>query len=258
MRLALFGSRQRTRTDSYDYLGTDLGTHAHRGRVQRGRRAAARAVGEDALVGGGEEGWYRFPNLPERDGQSTLAYGGFRTDETALISGLRARRHAVVPARQRARSATSSYADVSAAWTISPKTKLGGQLHARRRLLVPRDDGATPTNLRREGRGVRRQVADAERLPAPVRAAVQLVSDGRSCIVPPEEGLVPSERDDRIREAGGELGYQFRSRVRVGVTVSYTEPASRRSRPSASRACWPASRCSTTRRSRRSGRVARD
>ncbi len=42
-------------------------------------------------------------------------------------------------------------------------------------------------------------------------------------LVPPGEEPVETFRDDRVREAGVELGYQFRSRVRMGVTAIYTE-----------------------------------
>jgi hypothetical protein len=36
------------------------------------------------------------------------------------------------------------------------------------------------------------------------------------------DGIQTAVRDDRVREAGVELGYQFRTRVRVGVTAFYT------------------------------------
>ena len=42
-------------------------------------------------------------------------------------------------------------------------------------------------------------------------------------LVPPGGGSVETYRDDRVREAGIELGYQFRSRVRMGVSAIYTE-----------------------------------
>lgn len=54
----------------------------------------------------------------------------------------------------------------------------------------------------------------------------RLVSDGDVTLVVPDEGLVRSERDDRVHEAGAELGYQFRSRIRAGITVSYTDRVS--------------------------------
>jgi hypothetical protein len=54
----------------------------------------------------------------------------------------------------------------------------------------------------------------------------RLVSDGEVVIVAPEGGLELAERNDRIREAGAELGYQFRSRIRAGVNVSYSDRVS--------------------------------
>ena len=85
--LALFGERERTTTDSQDYLGTDLGETLTRDRYRAGGELRIALSVKTQMVGGGEQEWYRYPNLPERDGDSTLAYGGFRTDETALVAG---------------------------------------------------------------------------------------------------------------------------------------------------------------------------
>ena len=48
------------------------------------------------------------------------------------------------------------------------------------------------------------------------------MSDGEVTIVTPDGEVVQAKQDDRVREAGAELGYQFRSRVRVGVTATYS------------------------------------
>ena len=48
-----------------------------------------------------------------------------------------------------------------------------------------------------------------------------LNSDGAITVVT-LDGIQTAVRDDRVREAGAEFGYQFRTRVRVGVTASYT------------------------------------
>jgi len=67
------------------------------------------------LVGGDGQEWYRFPRLTERDGDSTLAHGGFRTDQTALIDG-----QAFVGYRwfrlDTGGRRSGAYADVDAAW----------------------------------------------------------------------------------------------------------------------------------------------
>jgi hypothetical protein len=54
----------------------------------------------------------------------------------------------------------------------------------------------------------------------------RLVSDGDVTLLVPGEGIVTSVLKDRAREAGAELGYQFRARVRAGVRVSYTDRTS--------------------------------
>jgi len=52
--------------------------------------------------------------------------------------------------------------------------------------------------------------------------ASQLDSDGEITVDTPVEGSQTGVRQDRIREAGAELGYQFRTRVRMGLTLTYT------------------------------------
>ena len=49
-----------------------------------------------------------------------------------------------------------------------------------------------------------------------------LTSDGEITVTENGEP-VSAVRDDDVREAGGELGWQFRTRLRVGVRASYGE-----------------------------------
>ena len=118
------------------------------------------------------------------------------------------------------------YADVSATWSISFKTKLGGQYRRDADYSSLAMSGPTPTNL-----GERVEAFVEKLLTRSVYLRLyarqyRLVSDGDVVLVPPEGGLVVGERNDRIREAGGELGYQFRSRIRAGINVSYTDRVS--------------------------------
>jgi len=177
------------------------------------------------FVAGGEESWFRFLNLPSRDGSSTLAYGGFRTDDDALIGGFALagmRWFRLDSGAQR----NVVYADVNATWGISFKTKLGGRYTRDADYSSLAVSGPTPTNL-----GERVEAFVEKFLTRSVYLRLfarqyRLVSDGDVVLVPPEGGLVVTERDDRIREAGGELGYQFRTRIRAGITVSYTDRTS--------------------------------
>jgi hypothetical protein len=52
---------------------------------------------------------------------------------------------------------------------------------------------------------------------------VRLVSSDDEILVLPGEGPVATPRDDRVREGGAEFGYQFRSRIRVGVSAVYAD-----------------------------------
>jgi len=218
--LVLLGSRRRTTTDSQDYLGTDLGDTLTENRYRAGGELRLALSIKTQLVGGGEQEWYRFPRLPERDGDSTIAYGGFRTDETALISG-----KALAGYRwfrlDTGGERNGFYANVDAGWNLSPKTRLGARYLRDIGYSSFATTGATPTNLNEMV-----EVSVDKVLASNVYFRLygrlgQLASDGDITIVSPD-GVQTAARDDRVREAGVELGYQFRSRVRVGVTATYT------------------------------------
>jgi len=172
------------------------------------------------LVGGGEQEWYRFPRLPERDGDSTLAYGGFRTDETALISG-----QALAGYRwfrlDTGGERGGLYANVDAGWSFSPKTRLGARYQRDIGYSSFATTGATPTNLNETLEVYLDKVLASNVYFRLFGRLGQLASDGDITVVSPD-GVETAVRDDHVREAGAELGYQFRSRIRIGVTATYT------------------------------------
>jgi hypothetical protein len=218
--LVLFGSRRRTTTDRQDYLGTDLGDTLTEDRYRGGGELRLALSIKTQLVGGAEHEWYRFPRQPERDGASTLAYGGFRTDETALISGqaLAGYRWFRLDAGGERRG---PYARVDAAWNFSPKTKLGGHYVRDINYSSFATTGATPTNLNETIEVYVDKVLTSNVYFRVFGRLGRLASDGSITIVSPE-GVQTAVRDDRIREAGAELGYQFRSRIRIGLGATYT------------------------------------
>lgn len=218
--LAVFGSRQRTTTDSQDYLGTNVGDTLTEDTYEaRGELRMALSV-KTQLVGGGEQDWYRFPRLPERDGDSTLAYGGFRTDTTALIAG-----QALVGYRwfrlDTGGRRSGFYADVDAAWRLSPKTKLGARYGRDFGYSAFATTGATPTNLNETAEIYLDKLLASNVYFRLFGRLGTLNSDGAITVVT-IDGIETAVLDDRVREAGVELGYQFRTRVRVGVTAYYT------------------------------------
>jgi hypothetical protein len=218
--LALYGERERIRTDRQVYLGTDLGETLTEDRYQAGGELRLALSIKTQLVGGGEGNWHRFPQQPERDGQSTLAYGGFRTDETALISG-----HALSGYRwfrlDTGGQRSGLYADVDAAWSVSPKTKLGVQYRRDIGYSAFDTSGPTPTNQTDWAEVYLDKLLVSNVYVRLFGRLNRLASDGAVTIVSPEGGVESAIRDDRAREVGAELGYQFRTRLRIGVTATY-------------------------------------
>ena len=222
MRVALFGERLRTITESQFYLGTDLGDTLTENRYQAGGEPQLALSVKTRLVAGGEESWYRYPNLPERDGQSTLAYGGLRTDGSALISGV------AVAGMRWFRLDTEAkrdvvYADVNATWNISFKTKLGGRYSRDIDYSAFATSGDTPTNLNETAEVFVEKFLTRSVYLRLFARQLRLVSDGEvTLVVPDEDSCKPSAMIASVRREG-ELGYQFRSRIRAGITVSYTD-----------------------------------
>ena len=218
--LALFGERERTTTDSQDYLGTDLGDTLTEDRYRAGGELRLALSVKTQMVGGGEREWYRYPRLPERDGDSIKVYGGFRTDDTALIVGQ------ALLGYQWFRLDTGGersglYANVDAAWNIAPKTKLGARYRREIDYSAFATTGPTPTNLNETVEAYLDKVLARNLYFRLFGRLGTLASDGEITIVTPD-GIETAVRDDRVREAGAEFGYQFRTRVRIGVTATYT------------------------------------
>lgn len=226
LRLVLLGSRQNQRTDSYDYLGTDLGNTLTDKQYQAGGELQLGLSIKTRLVGGGNQSWYRYPNLPERDGDSTLAYGGFRTDETALITG------AALAGMRWFRLDTGGrrdivYVSVYPTWIISSKTKLGAYYTRDMDYSSLAQAGSgTPTNLTEIAEAFFEKFLTRSIYLRLYARQYRLISDGKVVLVSPDEGVVVEKRNDRAREAGGELGYQFRTKVRAAIKVSYTDRVS--------------------------------
>jgi hypothetical protein len=223
-RIELYGSRRHTTADDQEYLGTNLGdTLTEKRYTAAGELQLALSV-KTSLVGGGEQQWHRFPRLPERDGRSTLAYGGFRTDPTALVSG-----RALSGYRWFRLDRTPSvkrnlvYADVDATLNLSPKTKLLGRYARDVDYTAFATTGPTPTLLLERVEVILDKVLASNIYIRLLGRQQRLLSDGDVLLQIPGEGPKGDVRDDRLREAGAELGYQLRSRVRIGVSAIYTE-----------------------------------
>jgi len=110
---------------------------------------------------------------------------------------------------------------VHATWNISLKTKLGGRYSRDFEYSAFDTSGATPTNLVETAEVFFDKVL-VRGLYLRLFGRIQLLQSDGEITISDEAEPVSAVRDDDIREAGGELGWQFRTRLRVGVTVSHT------------------------------------
>ncbi|HUO72549.1 MAG TPA: hypothetical protein VMU39_17405 [Solirubrobacteraceae bacterium] len=219
--LALFGERSRVRVESLDYLGTDLQQTMDEDRDEAGGELRIALSVKTKFVAGGEQTWHRFPYLPGRNGRAPLAYGGFRTDETALIAG-----SALAGVRwfmgDSGGSRNTFYADVDAARHFSPKTELGGRFTRDLAYSAFATSGPSPTIVQQMAEVYVDKVLVSHIYLRVFGGIGSFTSDGAVTLVLPGQGPQTQVRNDNFREAGAEVGYQFRPRVRAGVNARYT------------------------------------
>jgi hypothetical protein len=110
---------------------------------------------------------------------------------------------------------------VDGAWSLSPKTKLGVRYARDFGYSTFATTGATPTNLNEMAEIYLDKLLASNFYVRLFGRLGTLLSDGAITVVT-IDGIQTAVLDDRVREAGVEFGYQFRTRVRVGVTAYYT------------------------------------
>jgi hypothetical protein len=207
-----------------EYLGQNLAPTLTRDEYIAGGGIDYSLSVKTSFVVEGEHAWHRFPLAPERDAESTRFWTGFRTDGTALIAG-----QALVGVLWFRPEATPGYelrrtiADVNATWSISPKTQITGVYSRGLEYSAFETSGQTPT-LFNERYGLHIQKALVGNLDVRIFGRItRFETDGSITVDIPGEGTVTAPRDDKAREAGLDLGYAFRRRLRVGVVATYVD-----------------------------------
>lgn len=223
-RLGLRGGRQNNRSGSLDYLGTDLGTAFTYDEYHAEGALARDLTVKSAFVVEGGFKWTRYPQQAVRDSERRLAVAGFRTDKSALLAG-----SALVGFRwyrqdiPEASELRLAYADVNETLNLSPRTRFVFTYN--RDLLdsvfVP--SVGTPTN-KTESMGLRLEKDITRRVDLALFARrFRSSSDGEITIDVPDQGLVTAVRDDKVREAGADLGYRFRPNFRFALVALYSD-----------------------------------
>jgi hypothetical protein len=223
--LTLQGLRSRTDVDAGQlFLGTDLRASLSRDQYRAGAGLGYALTVKTSFVVEADQEWDRFPFDSGRDADSNRLAAGFRTDETALISGrllggVRLFRPKALPGTQK----QTPYADADATLNISKRTKISGSYSRDLVFSAFAPEGPTPT-LRMEVIGARIEKQFGGRVDLKLYAReTNLITDGAITVVIPGQAPVVTVRDDRARETGVDLGYFFRPQLRIGVAASYID-----------------------------------
>jgi hypothetical protein len=222
-RLLAGAARSRTQLPRTEqFLGVDLGrTLQSDDWLVRGGLGYA-LTPKTSFIVDGTHTTTNFPSDNTRDGVSRELRGGLRTDSTALISGqlLLGVGFFNLAARPAERT-RYNVADVEATWHVSPRTSLGVQYTDRLQYSALVLAGA-PT-LRTETVGVRVVKELLWRLDLRLEGIYNRFRNTSDIALTTADGPVAGRRKDTVRSGSADLGYVFRSRLRVGVKASYTE-----------------------------------
>jgi len=222
--IELSGGRSRQRAEGeVIYLGNNLSVNLDQRHAAAGGGLRYYATIKTALVVLADYDWNRFPRAPERDSDALRVWGGIETDTTALISG-----HVLVglkrfkPVDPNRLEKQSTEVDVDAMYSISPRTRLGGGYKRGLGYSYLSAPGEDPTLLTEvvEAR-IEKELWDRFDIRL-VGRRTRLTSGGLVTIEQPDGTVVTSERNDSTEQAGFNLGYSFRPKVRVGIDATYT------------------------------------
>jgi hypothetical protein len=226
-RLYLRGEGSRLRSDieqSVDYLGTDLRQTLSETRYLAGGGLEYAITVKTSFVVEANEQWDRFLYQPSRDADSTRVVAGFRTDSTALISGQAlVGRRSFRPVAAPDVDQRLTVADVAATLNVTPRTHIGFTYARDLSYSAFDTTGSTPTVIT-EGYGVNIDKRLTTHIDLQLFGRVtRFRTNGEITVILPDEGSVVAVRSDRAAQAGADLGYVFRSRLRIGVSAIYTQ-----------------------------------
>ena len=211
-----------------DYYGTDLSTTLNRD-VRLGLLGLSyRITPKTSLLAEGDYQQDRFKVETSRDADSNRVYGGFEVVSSTRFSGRVVagarffRPKEPVYSEQRA-----PYYDGIVRYNFGSSTLFS--LAARRDLEFSafRVNGSTPT-IQRETYEARLEKRFYGRVSLWIFGGHdQFLTDGEVTVLDSAGKATTAVRDDGTWRGGADLGYYFRTRLRIGVAATYTERNSR-------------------------------
>ena len=166
----------------------------------------------------------RFPQDASRDADSNRIYAGFDIEsDTRLagraVGGVRLFRPLIGGAAARR---DGPYASVDLSYRFGPGTLLKG-LYAQDLQYSAFDVAGTSPTLTVESYGGRLEKVLVGHLELFLSGTLWRFRTSGAITVVSATGRTTAVRSDHVRQGGADLGYRFRSRLRIGVAAVYTE-----------------------------------
>lgn len=207
------------------FLGADLRKNLARDEYRALVGLQYRLTIKTGVVLEGDYQQDRFQADPTRDADSNRVAGGLQVTSSTLLSG-----RALVGIRSfRPRHPSGAdetlvtYAQVEAIYVASPRTRLDGRYTRDLTYSAFTPSGDTPT-IRTEIYGLKIDKALVGRFDLRISGGLRrLLTDGAVTVEVPGEGRRVAVRDDTVKDGSVDLGYEFRSRLRIGIALLYAD-----------------------------------
>jgi hypothetical protein len=223
-RLSLHGEGHLAR---YTYEGTFLGANLA---ATLDRQTDVAALGfevavtpKTALIAQGDYQTDRFVIATSRAADSNRLYGGFRIDSETRLFGRAVGGVRLFRPRDSPQSAgiIVPYGDVDLHYVFGPKTRLGLTYTQDLSFSAFEVTGPTSTLRTEVGRATLERVLFGNVDLRLNGGLTRLRTDGLITIVRADGSVATGKRSDTVEEGGANLGYRFRSRLRIGVGAQY-------------------------------------
>jgi hypothetical protein len=222
VRLSLSGQHDRREVDAgAEQYGVSLRNTMTREGYKLGADLDYGLTVKTSLAATYEHALDRFPLLTSGTTNRDRLMGGFRTDSSALISGLAMAGVQWVQPQGGPVSRPRLVCDVDALLNLSVKTHIGASYRRDYSYSMLVASPEAPTVLS-EVYGVRldKDLIGDLNFQAFARRT-RLWDDGRLSLALPGGQTYAGTRHDTADEVGGDLGYRFRGHLRLGVAASY-------------------------------------
>ncbi len=208
-----------------DFFGTDLGQTLSR-RVNRAALGLLyHLTSKTSLVLEGDYQQDRFRYEPSRDADSNRIYAGFEVQSLTRLSGRAVGGMRLLRPKNRAEWSNRDrpYFDVNLVYRLGPHTALTATYFRDLQFSAFEPRGATPT-VEREDYGARIEKGFLGRGSLWLfGGASRFATDGAVTVINGEGTATTAVRDDKAWQAGADLGYYLRPRLRIGVAATYTK-----------------------------------